>query len=177
MKRRWWLIALLLGWAGLAYGWYVYRFSAWTEEVLLPDGRRIAVHQRRDLIEGYGTRRTWLRFSLPEMGGEQVWSEWLYPTMIGAADGKVYVIGRAPGGKEFRMYSDPRYMYVAYQWQHDRFVRIPFMSVAASARERALVPSGRPRFTRACIGPGWGLVQLACTADPERPIFRQTTGR
>ena len=120
----------------LGYAWYVYRFPAWTEDVQLPDGRRIAVHQRRDVIEGYGTRKTWLRFSLPEMGGEQEWVEWLYPTMIGVADGKVYVIGRPRGDKQFGMHLYPRYTYVAYQWQHDRFVRIPFMSVPEPLRRR-----------------------------------------
>src|SRR5206468_5960130 len=107
---------------------------SWKEEVLLPDGRKILVKERRDFIEGYGTRRTWLTFSLPEMGGEQTWSEWLYPTMIGVADGTVYVVGRPRGSRQFSMYSHPKYVYVAYQWHGDKFERVPFMSVPEHLR-------------------------------------------
>jgi hypothetical protein len=126
--------AALLALVGLAYEWYDYRFPSWKEEVLLPDGRKIIVKQRRDFIEGYGTRRTWLTFFLPEMGGEQTWSEWLYPTMIGAADGAVYVVGRPRGSRQFRMYSHPKYVYVAFKWQGGQFRRIPFMSVPEHLR-------------------------------------------
>jgi hypothetical protein len=121
------VIAVVLVGAGLV--WYDYRFPSWQEEVLLPDGRMIVVKQRRDFIEGYGTRRTWLTFSLPEMGGERTWSEWLYPTMIGAASGNVYVIGRPRGSTQFSMYAFPRHTYVAYQWRADKFERIPFLDV------------------------------------------------
>jgi hypothetical protein len=120
--------------AALSYVWYDYRFPAWKEEVLLPDGRIIVVKQRRDFIEGYGTRKTWLTFSLPEMGGEKTWSQWLYPTMIGAADGKVYVVGRPRGGTQFNMYSYPRHVYVAFVWYGGSFERVPFLSVPEKLR-------------------------------------------
>jgi len=134
--RKWLLIAgaAVLGIAALSYAWYDYRFPTWKEEVLLPDGRMIVVMQRRDFIEGYGTRKTWLTFSLPEMGGEQTWAEWLYPTMIGATDGKVYVVGRPRGSQQFRIYSHPRYAYVAFEWKGNQFQRIPFLSVPESLR-------------------------------------------
>lgn len=38
--------------AAFAYLWYDYRFPTWKEEVVLPDGRKIIVKQRRDFIEG-----------------------------------------------------------------------------------------------------------------------------
>ena len=126
--------AAILSIAGLSYAWYDYRFPSWKEEVLLPDGRKIIVKQRRDFTEGYGTRKTWLTFSLPEMGGEQTWAEWLYPTMIGVADSKVYVIGRPRGSRQFSIYSHPRYAYVAFKWQGNQFQRIPFLSVPESIR-------------------------------------------
>lgn len=120
--------------AALTYLWYDYRFPSWKEEVVLPDGRKIIVKQRRDFIEGYGTRKTWLTFSLPEMGGEQTWEQWLYPTMIGVADGKVYVVGRPRGSKQFSIYSHPKYVYVAYRWHNNKFERIPFLQVPESLR-------------------------------------------
>jgi hypothetical protein len=66
-KKRKFILFLLVFLAAvtLACGWYDHRFPSWKEEVVLPDGRKIVVTQRRDYIEGYGTRRTWLTFSLP----------------------------------------------------------------------------------------------------------------
>jgi hypothetical protein len=96
----------------------------------------IVVKQRRDFIEGRGTRKTWLTFSLPELGGEQTWSGSLYPTMIGASKGTVYVVGRPRGSTQFSMHSYPRYVYVAYQWREGRFQRIPFMEVPEPLRQR-----------------------------------------
>jgi hypothetical protein len=134
--RKWLLGAAIaaLGVAALGMAWYDYRFPSWSEEVLLPDGRKVTVAQRRDFIEGRGTRKTWLTFSLPEMGGEKTWAEWLYPTMIGSIDGKVYVIARPRGGKQFSMYSYPRYGYVAFEWRAGHFERVPFMSVPEALR-------------------------------------------
>lgn len=135
-KRSLMVCAVAVGVAALSYAWYGYRFPSWDERVLLPDGRTIVVRERRDFIEGRGTRRTWLTFSLPEMGGEQTWSEWLYPTMIGVADGKVYVVGRPRGSTQFRRYSHPRYAYVAFRWRDGKFERVPFLSVPEHLRTR-----------------------------------------
>src|SRR5438034_606767 len=51
--------AVLLVLACLGYAWYDYRFPSWKEEVLLPDGRKVVVKERRDFIEGYGTPSAW----------------------------------------------------------------------------------------------------------------------
>ena len=48
------------------------------------------------------TMLEYLTFALPEMG-EHTWSEWLYPSMIGAADGKPSVDGRTRASKQVRM--------------------------------------------------------------------------
>ena len=129
------LLLLTLVASACAYGWYLYRFPSWKEEVQLPDGRKIIVKQQRDFIEGYGTRRTWLTFALPEMGGKQTWMQWLYPTMIGVDNGKVYVVGRPRADKQFRMYRYPKYVYVAFEWKNDHFQRIPFLSVPEQLRK------------------------------------------
>lgn len=92
--------------------------------------------QTRDFIEGRGTRKTTLHFSLPEMGGEQTWEHWLYPAMIGVANGKVYVVGRASGTRQFSMYLHPKYAYVAFEWRDSEFQRIPFLSVPEQLRTR-----------------------------------------
>ncbi|MCA3034553.1 MAG: hypothetical protein ING33_04975, partial [Rhodocyclaceae bacterium] len=95
------VITIVLAIGALGYAWYDARFPSWREEVRLSDGRVISVNQKRDFIEGRGTRRTWLTFSLPEMGGEQTWEQLLYPSIIDVADGKVYVIGRPSGSLQF----------------------------------------------------------------------------
>jgi hypothetical protein len=105
---------VILAIAALSYAWYDYRFPSWKEEVLLPDGRMIIVKQRRDFIEGYGTRKTWLTFSLPEMGGEQTWEEFLMPSVVGTDQGQVYVLGMPRGPKQYSMYGGPRLFLVAF---------------------------------------------------------------
>jgi hypothetical protein len=144
---KYWLCLPAIVASVLVYVWYQYRFPTWEEEVLLPDGRKLVVKQRRDFIEGYGTRKTWLTFSLPEMGGEQTWEQWLYPTMIGAADGKVYVVGRPQGSRQFMTYNHPKYVYVAYVWHGHAFERIPFMRVPEALRQveniRWCMPGGK----------------------------------
>ena len=166
------LVTVLLVVLGSAYAWYGYRFPSWKEEVLLPDGRKIVVQQRRDFIEGYGTRKTWLTFSLPEMGGEQTWEQWLYPTMIGVANGNVYVIGRPRGSKQFRIYSHPRYVYVAFKWQNGRFERVPFLNVPASIRVEENVrwcfPGGGDSKTSVQAPNQWCLEKLGDSKFPMR---------
>jgi hypothetical protein len=116
--------------------WYDHRFPTWEEEVVLPDGRKIIVKQKRDFIEGYGTRRTWLTFSLPEMGGKRTWNEYMQPAAISiSASQEVYVIGWPSGFNQSAMYSLPRYGYVAFRWNGSKFERVPLMSVPESLRE------------------------------------------
>lgn len=135
--RKWVLIggAAILSFGALGYAWYDYRFPSWKEEVLLPDGRKIIVKQRRDFIEGYGTRKTWLTFSLPEIGGEQTWVERMQPVLIATSrDGAVYVVGWPTGEKQLMRYEHPRFGYVAFRWNGSAFVRVPFMSVPEGIR-------------------------------------------
>jgi hypothetical protein len=164
---KYWLCLPAIVATALAYAWYQYRFPTWEEEVLLPDGRKLVVKQRRDFIEGYGTRKTSLIFSLPEMGGEQAWEQWLYPTMIGAMDGKVYVVGRPRGQKQFRMYSYPKHVYVAYTWRANGFERIPFMEVPESLRQveniRWCMPGGQDSKKPAANAGDWCVERVGST--------------
>jgi hypothetical protein len=133
-----WLVAgaAALGIAALSYTWYDYRFPSWEEEVRLPDGRMIVVKQRRDFIEGYGTRKTWLTFSLPEMGGKQTWTEYMQPVLVAVSkDGQVYVVGWPSGEKQMGMYRHPRYGYAAFHWRKTGFERIPFISIPEDLRQ------------------------------------------
>jgi len=138
------VIAVVLVGAGLV--WYDYRFPSWQEEVLLPDGRMIVVKQRRDFIEGYGTRRTWLTFSLPEMGGERTWSEAMQPILIAvASSGEVYVIGWPSGFNQMSSYRLPRYGYVAFRWGGVAFQRVPLLSVPVELRQEENIVRCLPR--------------------------------
>lgn len=128
--------AVLLLIAGLTYAWFDYRFPSWEEEVLLPDGRKIVVKQRRDFIEGYGTRKTWLTFSLPEMGGEQTWTEYMQPVLVAVSrEGQVYVVGWPSGQKQMARYRHPRYGYAAFRWGTRGFERVPFVSIPEDLRQ------------------------------------------
>ena len=146
--RAIWLIAIVLV-CGSAWLYFDYRFPSWNEEVMLSDGRLLSVHRRHEYIEGYGVRRTWLTFSLPEMGGRQTWTEWMYPAIVDVNDGKVYVVGYAPGFKQFSSYLNPRYLLVAYVWNGTSFARIPLLSVPEKIRQQwnVLPCSSRGEFT------------------------------
>ena len=129
-------LVLLLMILGGGYAWFDYRFPSWKEEVVLPDGRKIVVKQRRDFIEGYGTRKTWLTFSLPEMGGERTWEEDMQPILVTVSkEGRVYVVGWPSGEKQMARYRHPRYGYVAFQWEKETFERVPFTSIPEDLRQ------------------------------------------
>lgn len=127
------LICALIG--GL--GWYYIddQYPSWSEEVMLSDGRMLNVHRQHEYVRGYGVRRTWLTFSLPEMGGQQTWSEWMYPAIVDVSEGTVYVVGYTPGVKQFSSYLNPRYQLVAYNWDGKSFTRIPFLNVPEKIRQ------------------------------------------
>jgi len=90
---------------------------------MLSDGRLIIVHRKQEYIEGYGVKRAWLTFSLPEMGGKQTWYEWMYPAIVDVHAGKVYVVGYTPGVNQFSEYLYPRFQLVAYVFDGKSFVR------------------------------------------------------
>lgn len=129
------MAGIFLSIGALCWFWYVDRFPSWDEEVLLSDGRSIIVHRKQEYIEGYGVKRTWLTFSLPEIGGEKTWYEWMYPAIVDVHEGKVYVVGYTPSVQQFSSYSNPRYLLVAYSWQGSGLQRIPLMSVPAAVRK------------------------------------------
>jgi hypothetical protein len=152
LGKRWWLVALVLAaLVGLGYAWYDLRFPSWQEEVLLPDGRTILVTQRRDHIQGYGTRKTWLSFSLPEVGGERTWAENLMPVVIAAQEGKVYVIGMPNGPKQYSMYGGPRFFLVAFVWSGSSFDRIPLADVPETLRRTENVLRCLPTVERGFV--------------------------
>jgi len=166
---NWRLAVIALPLLAAAYIWYGYRYPSWTEEVLLPDGRSITVQQRRDFVDGYGTRKTWLTFGLPELGGEQTWAESLYPSMIAASEGRVFVVGRPRGSRQFSAYSHPKYVYVAFEWREGRFQRIPFLSVPEELRKqenvRWCLPGGAD--SRESVKPdGWCIDRIGESRFP-----------
>jgi hypothetical protein len=120
---------------GLAVLWFDQKYESWKEEVQLADGRKIVVTQRRDHIAGYGTRKAWLDFSLPEMGGEQTWAESMQPVLIAVTtDGEVYLAGWPSGESQMDMYRHPRYGYAAFRWTGKVFERVPFLAIPEHLR-------------------------------------------
>lgn len=131
-----WAILIFATVGSLGWWYYDHRFPSWDEEVMLSDGRTLIVHRKQEFVEGYGVRRTWLTFSLPEMGGKRTWTQWMYPAIVDVMDGKVYMVGYTPGVKQFSIYVNPRYLLVAYQWDGKDFVRIPFLNVPEKIRQK-----------------------------------------
>lgn len=137
IRWRWPLLGSFAGAALIAYlvlTYYEYRFPSWNEKVTLHDGRVIDVFERRDVIDGYGTRTTWLTLDLPELGGKQTWEESLRPVIIGVEAGKVYIVGSPRGPRQFSKYKFPKYAYVAFLWDGSKFKRIPFLEVPSHLR-------------------------------------------
>ena len=118
---------------------YSARYPSWKETVVLTDGRKVTVTQKRDYQGSYGSHQSWLRFELPETKGEVTWNEKLYPVMLGVANEKVYVVGRPRGFAYIGDYQRPRYMYVAYELRASKFERIPFLTVPEQLRIRETV--------------------------------------
>ncbi|MFC3148798.1 hypothetical protein [Piscinibacterium candidicorallinum] len=145
-QARWVTVKKVLFWATvpvlvvifLTWRWYDARYPSWEEEVRLSDGRVITIKQKHDYIKNYGTRQSWVTFSLPEMGGKQTWRSYLIPMVIDVADGKVYAIGAPRGPSNYNIYDSPRYFLVAFEWNNG-FQRIPFLSVPPALRETANV--------------------------------------
>ncbi len=135
-KVLFWATVPLLVAAFLTWRWYDARYPSWQEEVRLSDGRVIAIKQKRDYIESYGTQQSWITFSLPEMGGERTWHSYLMPMVVDVSAGSVYLIGRPRGPRQYDMYQAPKYFIVAFQWNGKDFKRVPVMSVPEQVRQR-----------------------------------------
>ena len=133
------LVAGLLAWG--VWRWYEGRYPTWKEEVRLSDGRVILIKQKHEYYDNYGTAQSWLTFSLPEMGGERTWHSYLKPMRVDVQDGKVYVFGRPRGPREVSHYRYPKYLIVAFVWQGNDFVRVPFIAVPAALRSEENVLS------------------------------------
>jgi hypothetical protein len=159
-KRLVFIAVLLLLAAWIAYTLYASRYPQWKETVQLPDGRTITVTQKRDYQGSYGSHQSWLRFELPETKGEVTWNEKLYPVMLGVANEKVYVVGRPRGFAYISDYRRPKFMYVAFQLNGDKFERIPFLSVPEPLRIKENVrwcfPGGHDRrILELRVQPAW----------------------
>ncbi len=128
------LVVALIG--GLGWLYIDYRFPSWDEEVMLSDGRMLIVHRRQEMVAPYGAIRTWLTFSLPEMGGKQTWTEWMYPAIVDVNEGKVYVVGLPIGRGQYLAYLQPRYLYVAYEYSSAGWKRIPFIGLPDRVRAK-----------------------------------------
>jgi len=153
-RYRWRLISigtilLTVGFATWRY--YESRYPSWHEEVRLSDGRLIAIYQKHEYLENYGTNQSWVEIDLPEMGGKRVWHSYLIPQRVDVVQGKVYVFGVPRGDRQYYYYSDPKNFLVGFSWNGSEFVRIPFLSIPESARQEENVYSCVPTVRRAVL--------------------------
>jgi hypothetical protein len=128
------LVIALIAVAWSAWRWYEHQYPSWTEEVRLLDGRVIAVTQTRKYFDKYGTDQSWVTFSLPEMGGARTWHSFLVPMRVDVYNGKVYVLGRPRGPKQFQYYNYPKHYIVSFTWSNEAFVRVPLQQVPERIR-------------------------------------------
>ena len=122
-------ILLLLGAAALFLWRLLDHKLDWQEEVELSDGRKITIEQKRIYFENHGTTESWVKFSLPEMQGENTWHSYLTPMRIDVDNGQVYVFGRPRGPKQVAYYLYPKVCIVAFAWRNAGFERVPLSAV------------------------------------------------
>lgn len=111
----------------------------WQEEVKLSDGRVITVTQKRryeNVNTGHSPhsssvpREVWLTFKLPEFGNKDiVWHEKLGPQILNLHNGKLYIVGFPPTGREFDLYGKQRPPYIGFRYQAGHWLRIPFTEI------------------------------------------------
>jgi len=110
---------------------------SWKEEVELLDGRIIVVDQQRSYEHAYNgdnyggvERESWLTLTLPETGNQATtWHEKLVPSNLNVVNGKLYIVGMPPTGREFYLYNKPRPPYIGYAFENNAWRRIPFTEI------------------------------------------------
>ena len=117
--------------------------KSWQEEVKLSDGRVIEVTQKRrcegDCIE----RESWLSVRLPETGEKKVtWNEKLVPMLVNVFNGKLYVVGIPPTGREYDLYGRPEPFYLCFRWESEGWKRVKIADVPIEIHDGNLVIDG-----------------------------------
>jgi hypothetical protein len=124
---------------------------SWQEEVKLNDGRLIVVTQKRRCDSAYTggnmasciEREAWLSFSLPEPGGREVeWRENLSPLVLNVHNGKFFIVGTPPTGREFNLYGNPQPPYLGFKLEGTQWKRIPFAEIPVEVYDTNLVIDG-----------------------------------
>jgi len=110
----------------------------WQEEVKLNDGRVIVVTQKKRCEGAYTggnyaaciAREAWLTIKLPEFSAQDiVWHENLNPRIVNTHNGRLYVVGWPPTGREFELYGKQRPPYFGFVWENNQWKRIPFADI------------------------------------------------
>lgn len=123
----------------------------WQEEVKFNDGRTILVNQKRRCEGGYTggniasciERETWLTVKLLDFGNwEIVWHENLSPMVLNIHNGKLYVVGTPPTGREFSQYGKPQPPYIGFRLESGRWQRIPFSEIPEEVYDTNLILDG-----------------------------------
>lgn len=110
-------------------------YKIWKEEVKLNDGQVIVVTQKKRCSGAYTggnyasciAREAWLTIRLPEFGDQEIlWHEHLSPRVLNVYEGRLYVVGFPPTGREFDLYGQQRPPYFGFLWEGGQWKRIPF---------------------------------------------------
>lgn len=113
-------------------------FITWQEEVKLLDGRVIVVTQKKRCSGAYTggnyatciAREAWLTIKLPEFSSQEiVWHEHLSPRVLNVYEGRLYVVGFPPTGREFDLYGQQRPPYFGFMLVDGKWKRIPFAEI------------------------------------------------
>lgn len=128
-------------------------FREWQEEVKLNDGRVIVVTQKKKCSSGYTgkeqvaciARETWLTMNLPDFSDQPItWHEHLRARVINVDQGNLYIIGVFPTQREYYLYQQPEPPFVAYRWENNAWIRIPFEQVPESIYDVNMLYEGIP---------------------------------
>ena len=129
MKKKF-VLLVLLGACMIGIGAYVLDpYITWKEEVQLNDGRVIVVEQKRR-VEGVFFREAWLTINLSEFSARPiVWHENLGPLIVNIHDGRLYVVGFPPTGREIKQYGNQAPPDIGFVWENGKWIRIPFAKI------------------------------------------------
>lgn len=151
-------------------------FRTWQEEVRLNDGRVIVVTQKRRCEGAYTgqnyasciPREAWLTFKLPDFGSQEiVWSEKLKPMLLNVHNGRLFVVGRFPTEREFRLYGKPQPSYVGFRWENGHWKRIAFTEIPEAIYDTNLLIGFPPEGTKLLVLTRKESREM--NADPEYP--------
>ena len=128
-------------------------YKTWREEVILSDGSKIFVDQKRRCDGAYNgqannaciAREAWLTVYRPELSERPIeWHEHLHPMIVNLFQGKLYVVGDPPTEREFHLYGSPRPAYIGFVWEADHWRQLKFSEIPPAIYDTNLLIAAFP---------------------------------